>query len=96
MRALKPGGHYVACAFNPTSLFLGPLISKKGNKKVSSLSHKAKLKDLVFMRDLLEAKKVVPVIDRKYPLKDVAEAMRYLEGGHHHGKVIITMEQNIK
>jgi NADPH:quinone reductase-like Zn-dependent oxidoreductase len=44
------------------------------------------------MRDLLEAGKVVPVIDRSYPLSDVPEAIRYLEEGHARGKVVITME----
>ena len=39
-----------------------------------------------------EAGKVVPVIDRRYPLSEVAEAFRYLEKGHAQGKVVITME----
>jgi NADPH:quinone reductase-like Zn-dependent oxidoreductase len=43
------------------------------------------------MKELLEAGKVVPVIDRHYPLSEVAEAIRYLEEGHAKGKVIITM-----
>ncbi len=46
------------------------------------------------MKDLLEAGKVVPVIDRRYPLGETAEALRYLEEGHARGKVVITMEQN--
>lgn len=91
LRALTSQGHYVACAFNPTSLFLGPFISKKDGKKASSLNHKPNLKDLVFMKELLEAGKVVPVIDKRFPLSAVAEAMRYLEAGHHRGKVVITM-----
>jgi NADPH:quinone reductase-like Zn-dependent oxidoreductase len=51
-------------------------------------------KDLVFLKDLLEAGKVVPVIDRRYPLRDVARALRYLEEGHAQGKVVITVEHN--
>jgi len=47
--------------------------------------------DIVFARDLIEAGKVKSVIDRVYPLKDVAEAHRYMEKGHARGKVIITM-----
>jgi NADPH:quinone reductase-like Zn-dependent oxidoreductase len=47
--------------------------------------------DLGYMRDLLEAGKVTPVIDRTYPLRDVPEAMRYLEEGHARGKVVVTM-----
>jgi NADPH:quinone reductase-like Zn-dependent oxidoreductase len=48
--------------------------------------------DLIVMRELLEAGKVTPVIDRSYPLRDVPEAIRYLEAGHARGKVVITME----
>lgn len=46
-------------------------------------------KDLVFVKELLEAGKVKPVIDRCYPLSEVAEAIRYLEEGHARGKVFI-------
>jgi NADPH:quinone reductase-like Zn-dependent oxidoreductase len=48
-------------------------------------------KDLVFLKELLEAGKVIPVIDRRYPLSEVADAIRYLEEGHARGKVIITV-----
>jgi NADPH:quinone reductase-like Zn-dependent oxidoreductase len=48
-------------------------------------------KDLVFVKELLEAGKVVPVIDRRYPLGETAEAIRYLEAGHAQGKVVITV-----
>jgi NADPH:quinone reductase-like Zn-dependent oxidoreductase len=46
---------------------------------------------LVFLKDLLETGKVTPVIDRRYPLSDVPEAIRYLEEGHARGKVVITV-----
>ncbi len=90
-RALNPKGSYVAVAFNPSALFLGPLISMTGSKKASQLSHKPDVKDLVYMKELIEAGKVVPVIDRRYPLSEVAEAFRYLEEGHARGKVVITV-----
>lgn len=48
-------------------------------------------KDLVFLKELLEAGKVVPVIDRRYPLSEVPEALRYLVEEHARGKVVITM-----
>ena len=51
-------------------------------------------KDLVFLNELLEAGKVAPVIERRYPLREVPEALRYLEEGHARGKVVITVEQN--
>jgi NADPH:quinone reductase-like Zn-dependent oxidoreductase len=51
-------------------------------------------KDLVTMKELLEAGKVKPVIDRCYPLDQTAEALRYFEAGHAQGKVVITVTQN--
>ncbi len=48
------------------------------------------------MRDLMEAGKVTPVIDRTYPLNQVPEAIRYLEQGHARGKVIITVAEENK
>jgi NADPH:quinone reductase-like Zn-dependent oxidoreductase len=48
--------------------------------------------DLALLAELFEAGKVVPVIDRRYPLSQVPEALRYLEDGHTLGKVVITVE----
>jgi NADPH:quinone reductase-like Zn-dependent oxidoreductase len=95
-RALSPKGGYVAIAFNPSSLFLGPLISMTGSKKVGSLSAKPSVKDLVYMKELLEAGKVVPVIDRRYPLSEVAEAVRHYGERRATGKIVITVEHNTK
>jgi NADPH:quinone reductase-like Zn-dependent oxidoreductase len=53
---------------------------------------KVKKTDLLLLKDLLEAGKIVPVIDRRYPLSHTAEAIRYLEEGHARGKVVITVE----
>lgn len=49
-------------------------------------------KDLMIMKELLEAGKVKPVIDRYYPLDEVADALRYLEEGHAQGKIVIIVE----
>jgi NADPH:quinone reductase-like Zn-dependent oxidoreductase len=51
-------------------------------------------KDLAFMKELIEAGKVKPVIDRCYTLSEVAEALRYYGEGHAKGKVVITVDQN--
>jgi NADPH:quinone reductase-like Zn-dependent oxidoreductase len=96
IRALSPKGIYVAIAFNPSGLFLGPLISMTGSKRVVQFSHKPSVEDLLFMKELLEAGKVVPVIDRRYPLGETAEALRYYGEGHPCGKVVITVEHNDK
>jgi NADPH:quinone reductase-like Zn-dependent oxidoreductase len=93
MRALSPRGNYIACAFNPAALFMGPFISMTRDKKASSLIHKPNVKDLVFMKELLEAGAVVPVIDRCYPLSELAEAMRYFAAGRHRGKIVITVKE---
>jgi len=71
-------------------LTLGPLLSLMGSKKLRSYVAKIKKEDLIFLKGLLETGKVVPVIDRRYPLRDTAEAIRYLEEGHARGKIIIT------
>ena len=55
-----------------------------------------KKEDLVFLKELFEAGKVVPVIDRRYPLSEVPEALRYLEEEPHLGKIIITVAKNGK
>jgi NADPH:quinone reductase-like Zn-dependent oxidoreductase len=50
--------------------------------------------DLAIMHELMEAGKVTPVIDKRYRLSEVPEAIRYLEEGHARGKVVITLEHN--
>jgi NADPH:quinone reductase-like Zn-dependent oxidoreductase len=99
-RALRPQGACVIVGFSTLPrLFehtvLGPLVSKTGNKKIGIMGiAKLNQKDLVFLKELLEARKVVPVIDRRYPLSETAEAIRYLEEGHARGKVVITVDHN--
>ena len=96
MRALSPKGNYVAVPFSAGALFLGPLISMIGSKKVGQFSHKPNQEDLVFMKELIEADKVKSVIDTRYPLSEVPEALRYYGEGHARGKVVITVEHNNK
>jgi len=100
-RALSPKGIYVCVGGSMAQIFqamlLAPLISMAGRKKMGSMGvAKPNQKDLVFMKELLEVGKVVPVIDRRYPLSEVAEALRYLEEEHARGKVVITLEHNNK
>jgi len=94
-RALSPKGIYVVTGGSGAqmfqAMFLGPWISMTGSKKMGNLLQRPNQKDLVFMKELLEAGKVVPVIDRSYTLSEVAEALRYLEEGHAQGKVVITV-----
>ena len=83
-RALKPRGICVITGFTTMSrlfqhMLLGQLMSMSGSKKIGMQPvAKPNQKDLVFVKELLEAGKVVPVIDRCYPLSEVPEAIRYL------------------
>lgn len=75
------------------ALLLGPFISMTGDKKMGAMLVKSN-KDLGFMKELIEAGKVKPVLDRCYPLSEVPEALRYYAEGHARGKVIITVAHN--
>ena len=61
-----------------------------GDKKLGAMMVESN-KDLDFMKELIEAGKVVPVVDRGYPLHETAEAFRYYSEGHSCGKVVIFM-----
>jgi len=98
-RALSPKGIYVIAGGGGVqmlqAMFLGPLLSLIGSKKMCGFMAKVNKTDLVLLKDFLAAGKIVPVIDRRYPLSDVAEALRYLEEGHARGKVVITLERSV-
>jgi NADPH:quinone reductase-like Zn-dependent oxidoreductase len=97
-RALSPKGIYVCTGGSLAQIFesmlLGPRMSTTEGKKMGNLSHRPDLDDLVFVKELLETGKVVPVIDRRYPLHQVPEAFRYFGEGHARGKVVIRVEHN--
>lgn len=96
-RALGPGGIYViAGGGGPQilqSMLLGPLVSRFGGKKLRFVGAKIHKADLDFLKDLLAAARIAPVIDGRYPLSEAAAAFRHLEEGHAGGKVVITMEE---
>jgi NADPH:quinone reductase-like Zn-dependent oxidoreductase len=100
-RALSPDGIFIYVGGSTTaifqSFFLGPLISKIGRKKLGVVFSQRpnKKEDLDFLAELFEGGKVVPVIDRSYPLSELPEGLGYLEDGHAQGKVVITMEHHI-
>ncbi len=78
------------------TLFLGPLISLVGSKKMSLMAWKPNNKeDLDFIKELIESGKLAPVIDRRYTLNEAAEAFQYFEEGHPQGKIVITVEHNM-
>ena len=98
-RALAPKGMYIMAGGTMAQIFqamlFGSLMSEKGGKKMGGVSAKRSQKDLVFLKELVEAGKVVPVIDRRYPLSEAAEALRYLGEGHARGKVVIIVEDRV-
>jgi NADPH:quinone reductase-like Zn-dependent oxidoreductase len=69
------------------ALVLSPFVSQK----MASFTVNPNKEDLRFLRQLIEAGKLTPVIDRTYPLSETPEAIRYLENGHARGKVAITV-----
>ena len=97
-RVLAPQGTYVmtggATAQMVEAMLQGPWISMSGSQKMGNLLAKPNKNDLAFVKGLLEAGKVKPVIDRTYLLSRVADALRYLEEGHAQGKVVITVAHN--
>ena len=102
-RALSKDGIYVGAGGGSQSLLvmlmgmlLQSLLSLIGSKKMCNFMAKIIKTDLVYLKDLLAAGKIIPVIDRRYLLSEVADAMRYLEEGHARGKVIITVDGNHK
>ena len=98
-RILSPNGICVISGFSkPTlsrlfqAMFVGPWVSRNRSQKIGFMGiAKPNQKDLVIIKELLEAGKVVPVIDRSYPLSEVPEALRYLGEGHARGKIVITI-----
>jgi NADPH:quinone reductase-like Zn-dependent oxidoreductase len=95
-RALKPSGRFFIVGGALGSflqvLILGALISRIEDKKLGLNAYELNNReDLSELAELFEAGKVVPVIDRVYPLSEVPEALRYLEDGHALGKVVITV-----
>ena len=101
-RALKPNGIYVLIGggsaneqgfigplINPIkAMLLSPFVSQKMGMLLADLNQK----DLTFLADLMESGKVTPVIDKRYKLSELPQAIEYLEQGHARGKVVITAE----
>jgi NADPH:quinone reductase-like Zn-dependent oxidoreductase len=97
---MTSGGIYVAAGVRPGGRWIGPLphllkvlvTSPFVSQKVVVMMASIKPADLAFLAELIEVGKVKPVIDRRYPLDEVREAIRYLAEGHARGKVIITVD----
>jgi NADPH:quinone reductase-like Zn-dependent oxidoreductase len=95
-RSLSPGGVCViaggSMALIHQGLLLGPAISLLSHKKTFVMVARTNARDLDILGALQQSGRLKPVIDRRYPLNEIVEAMRYLEEGHAQGKVVITVE----
>lgn len=93
-RRLTPTGRYVMSGGSNRqlrdALFLGPLLSI-GGRKLGNLLARPNHSDLLILKNLVEVGKVRPVIERRYRLSDVPEAIRHLETGHVSGKLVVTI-----
>ena len=103
-RVLNPKGIYIAVGGPSGRWMIGPLargitapvLSRFVSQKLAMVLAKPSKEDLTIMHELMETGKVTSVIDKRYRLSEVPEAIRYLEEGHARGKVVITLECNNK
>jgi NADPH:quinone reductase-like Zn-dependent oxidoreductase len=99
-RALTADGIFVVAGGSIARIFeiilLGKWLSNRGSQKFVNFLAKITPQDLGVLKELLEKRKVKPVIDRRYPLSEAAEALRYLGKRHSRGKVIITVAPDVK
>ena len=99
-RGLNPQGIHIMVGgptgrwmIGPIALAIAaPVLSRFSSRKMVAVLAKESKEDLTIMRDLMAAGRVTPVIDKRYRLSKVPEAIRYLEEGHARGKVVITLE----
>ena len=97
-RVLNPKGRYVMIGGSTSRilqlLILGPMIYKTESKKMGILIHKPNKNDQNFLKELFVAGKLVPIIDRRYSLNQVEEAILHLGEGNVKGKVVVCMANN--
>ena len=90
LRALNPGGAFVTTAFLPALALRGARLERRLGGRFRNLMATASSDDLAELAALLGAGRVMPILDRRYPLARAADALRYVAGRRARGKVVLT------